>query len=438
MELPIRSLDDVRSTTRLVVSLLFVIMLGHFPVEGITEFLLPEDVPFWEEFFFEAIVLATITGYLAWVTIVRPLRSAAADEHRGRQAREAELRGEAERQRFDATVHRALEMVETEAETLTVLQRAVAERVPGRSATLLLADSSDSHLTEAVQVAGGDVGPRCCTVEEPRRCPAIRHSRAQHFADSRAIDACPHLRSDEHVSAVCVPMNAAGRAVGVLHSPAPPSHEADQTTIVDLERLVVQTGARLGLLRVVERTTLQAATDPLTGLMNRRVVEERAADLLRRHGALAVAVADLDNFKVLNDTYGHETGDRALRLFATTLAQSVRQVDLTSRYGGEEFLLVFPDLSASAAADVLRRCQEELLVRLGATNVPGFTASYGVADTSQSTDLATLVSLADAAMFRAKRSGRDGIVVASEVAAQTGAGDLSDEDVQRSAAASQA
>jgi diguanylate cyclase (GGDEF)-like protein len=230
-------------------------------------------------------------------------------------------------------------MVETEAETMTVLHRAFAQRVPDRSATLLLADSSDSHLTEAMQVANGPIEGRRCSVQEPRRCPAIRHSRAQHFRDSEAVDACPHLHSE---------------------------HDA------------------------------AAATDPLTGLMNRRVVEERAAGPLHRQLPVAVAMADLDHFKVLNDTYGHEAGDRALRLFASTLAASLRQHDLASRYGGEEFLLVFPDLSARAVADVLRRCQEELMVRLGAANVPGFTASYGVADTSQSTDLATLVSLATA------------------------------------------
>jgi diguanylate cyclase (GGDEF)-like protein len=210
-------------------------------------------------------------------------------------------------------------------------------------------------------------------------------------------------------------LNAAGRAVGVLHSPAPTADEVASSTITDLERLVTQAGARLGLMRIVERTTLQAATDPLTGLMNRRVVEERAAGLLHRQLPVAVAMADLNHFKVLNDTYGHEAGDRALRLFASTLAASLRQHDLASRYGGEEFLLVFPDLSARAAADVLRRCQEELMVRLGAANVPGFNASYGVADTSQSTDLATLVSLADSALFTAKREGRDRIVISAEV-----------------------
>lgn len=77
---------------------------------------------------------------------------------------------------------------------------------------------------------------------------------------------------------------------------------------------------------------------------------------------------------------------------------------------------------APAAADVLRRCQEELMVRIGASNVPGFTASFGVADTSQATDLATLVSLADSALFTAKREGRDRIVVSDELADGAGGG----------------
>ena len=97
-------------------------------------------------------------------------------------------------------------------------------------------------------------------------------------------------------------------------------------------------------------TQLQASTDTLTGLLNRRSFSERVAAVPAHLYPVAVAMADLDHFKTLNDTYGHETGDRALRLFARVLRDSLRTSDVASRYGGEEFAIAFPDCSAVDAS----------------------------------------------------------------------------------------
>ena len=131
-----------------------------------------------------------------------------------------------------------------------------------------------------------------------------------------------------------------------------------------LEALATQAGARLGMLRVMEATHLQAATDPLTGLLNRRSFENKVQDLLRRREPFTLAMGDLDHFKVLNDTHGHDAGDRALRLFSRTMREAVRTGDLVSRYGGEEFVIAFPGLSVEAAARALGRIQEQLVLAL--------------------------------------------------------------------------
>ena len=104
-------------------------------------------------------------------------------------------------------------------------------------------------------------------------------------------------------------------------------------------------------------TQLQASTDNLTGLLNRRTLENRCRRPAQRATPFALAMADLDHFKELNDTYGHETGDRALRLFAETLRASCATEDLLCRHGGEEFAIVLPDCTrpdAHAALEAVR------------------------------------------------------------------------------------
>jgi diguanylate cyclase (GGDEF)-like protein len=162
----------------------------------------------------------------------------------------------------------------------------------------------------------------------------------------------------------------------------------------------------------MEKTHLQAATDPLTGLLNRRSVENHVRDLIQRRVPFAVAMGDLDHFKALNDRHGHDAGDRALRLFARTVLRSLRADDLVARFGGEEFVIVFPDRTAEGAAAGLERLREELIIELAAGSVPGFTCSFGVADTSDAAELEELLGTADSALFRAKRAGRNRVVVA--------------------------
>lgn len=141
--------------------------------------------------------------------------------------------------------------------------------------------------------------------------------------------------------------------------------------------------------------------------------------MLQRGEAFAIAMGDLDHFKPLNDTHGHEAGDRALRLFARTLRSSVRSEDLVCRFGGEEFVVVLPRRSASEAADVLRRVQEELLVAINQANLPPFTASYGVTDSHQAGTLEELLRVADLNLFQAKREGRNRIILDSSTPPET-------------------
>jgi diguanylate cyclase (GGDEF)-like protein len=127
----------------------------------------------------------------------------------------------------------------------------------------------------------------------------------------------------------------------------------------------------------------------------------------------SIAMADLDHFKVLNDTHGHEAGDRALQLFSHVLRSSLRPEDVVARYGGEEFVVLLPSTDMEGALTVLQRLQRDLEKEVAMSSTPPFTASWGLTDSSAASTFAELVAVADSAMYGAKRSGRNCIMVDS-------------------------
>jgi len=351
-----------------------------------------------------------VLGGLELFFVGRPLQRSIKVAHERSRSREGKLRAEASRQQFEGRLARALDMAQDEAAALDVVDRALSLAAPDHPAELLLADSSRAHL---VRSAGR--GDRACWVESPRDCVAVRRGQTLTFADSEELDSCPHLRhrGGGACSAVCVPVNVLGNTVGVLHTVGPRMEPPTQEVSMRLEVISTQAGARIGMIRALQRSEIQAATDPLTGLLNRRSVEDRVYSLMREDRPFAVAMADLDSFKMLNDTHGHEAGDRALRVFAATLKTSLRPGDYAARYGGEEFLLVFPDCSAEQARTAVERLREELALSINQGGSPVFTASFGVADLSHGPTLDAILKHADDALLQAKRDGKNRVLVAA-------------------------
>jgi diguanylate cyclase (GGDEF)-like protein len=352
----------------------------------------------------ECAVIACVSGILMWPLVLRP--------------REAALRADRNAQEFDARLHRALEMAGTEDGAYVVARRAVAGLVPDQSSRLMLADSSEAHLKVAVEHAAPH-GLAGCGVVAPHDCPAIRKGQTAVFPDDGRLDACPWLagRSESGASAVCVPVSTIGRSIGVLHVPGTLEQLPDRRSITMLEAVAEQVGGRIGTLRVMEQTHLQAATDPLTGLLNRRSLENQAQELLRGSVPFSLAMGDLDHFKKLNDTHGHDAGDRALRQFARVMRSVLRAEDIVSRFGGEEFVVVLPALDSASATSVLQRVQEQLLVTVASGSMPPFTVTFGIAQSDDAASLEELIRLADVALFRGKREGRNRIVSHADVPA---------------------
>lgn len=364
----------------------------------------------WSSFVTRGVTFALLGSAAIYLTSARPIRAALRAQQQAIEQHERSLQRQNEQHRFTTRLQSAFEMAESDHDSFAVVADAVHDVCDG-PAELLLADSSRAHLR---RVASSEGGPGC-DVQTPWSCPAVRRSRTLSFDDSTALDACPHLRrrGDAGCSALCVPVTVLGTPMGVLHTTGEQGSAPTSELRHQLESLAEQAGSRIGVLRAMAASQLQASTDPLTGLLNRRSLEEQLASLQSRGSAFAVAFLDLDHFKDLNDTFGHETGDRALRSVARMLSAGVRPDDLVCRYGGEEFVVVLPGLSAFDAEAVIERIRSELADAVLAGEVPPFTVSTGLADSGSGSSPAEVIRRADEAMFAAKQAGRDRTVRAS-------------------------
>ncbi len=223
-------------------------------------------------------------------------------------------------------------------------------------------------------------------------------------------------RPDKGTDRIEVPLTAGPVNFGSLMLFGESFDDEDRMTGVSIASHAVVALDNARLHRIVER---QALVDGLTGLANRRQCEETLASELARverfGGSLALVVADLDWFKDVNDRYGHPAGDAVLRDFAVLLQETLRDVDLAGRWGGEEFLLILPGTDVGGGAQVAERIRLGLAGRIALASEGApmpVTASFGVAATPPATTAAELFSAADAALYEAKRNGKNRVETA--------------------------
>jgi diguanylate cyclase (GGDEF)-like protein len=173
-------------------------------------------------------------------------------------------------------------------------------------------------------------------------------------------------------------------------------------------------------VRNEERLLDLSIRDPLTGIFNRRRVLERLGELMARYARggepISVALFDIDRFKSINDGYGHQAGDQAIRDFAAILHAGVREYDVVGRYGGEEFLAILDGSDAASSAAVVERILATLRSHVTVHDEAGirFTVSAGIACSSElersTLSEGALLGLADARLYCAKEVGRDRVV----------------------------
>jgi diguanylate cyclase len=182
--------------------------------------------------------------------------------------------------------------------------------------------------------------------------------------------------------------------------------------VVQAEREIADLKAEL------QEAHTQVQVDQLTQVLNRRGLDEsfaRESARSDRHGApLCVVMIDVDNFKSVNDRYGHQAGDAALVHIASTLRRTLRPVDVVARYGGEEFAVLLPDSDEHAALAAISRVQRVLRTTLPQSGLPmrGLTFSAGIARRERGEFQAETISHADAALLDAKEAGKNRVFLA--------------------------
>jgi diguanylate cyclase (GGDEF)-like protein len=304
-------------------------------------------------------------------------------------------------------------------EAMDVSQQSLASLLPDVAGTVYLLRPS-LNLVEARMQWGRSVVPGAAMLA-PDDCWALRRGQSHAVRDVHHATICAHCElpaPDQAASTLCMPLAAQGETLGFLHLAG-----AGESAVRDVEVATTaseQLSLALSNLRLQESLRLQSIRDPLTGLYNRRylmeALERELARCGRRQLPLTVMMLDVDHFKRFNDAHGHDGGDALLTSFARLLQAHCRGDDIACRFGGEEFTLIFPEMGASGAvekAEAIRAATENLRVQHLREPLSPVTVSIGTAGFPADGTLADdLIRTADAALYRAKRDGRNRAVAA--------------------------
>lgn len=287
--------------------------------------------------------------------------------------------------------------------------------------------ASSRDLVEAVAVWGEPA-----LVERsfpPGDCWALRRGRVHQFGQESPILACPHLGEARPRYAMCVPMMAQGEALGILYLDSGrkeqggreiPSKEVREAQLRLARTLAEHIGLALANLNLREVLRSQSIRDSLTGLFNRRYMEESLERELRRASrkqcSLGVMMIDIDHFKTFNDSFGHDAGDAVLRELAKIFKAQFRGEDIVCRYGGEEFTIILPDATLQGTqerAEQLREVAKNAIAQYRGQALDHVTLSIGVSSYPEKGLVAeALLRAADSALYRAKEDGRDRVILA--------------------------
>ncbi len=314
----------------------------------------------------------------------------------------------------------------TEEEMYNVVVSVCEELFPLGSGGLYMMDVSQPILN--LVASWGNLPPDIQTFGLDE-CWSFLHGKVYAVEDLNTEPLCVHLHSFLENGYLCVPIRTSDQILGILHvcfdqnesdySNEEYKHKIESKQMV-ITRVMENYAISLVNLRLREALRMEAIRDPLTDLYNRRYMEEslkREALRAKRHGtSVGIIMLDIDHFKHLNDTYGHEAGDIVLQELGALLRRHIRYEDIACRYGGEEFLLIMPKAPLKIVkqrAEELRILVKDLLRIRWQAKILAITISIGVAAfPNHGYNVKDVVNAVDTALYQAKARGRDQVVVA--------------------------
>ena len=309
-------------------------------------------------------------------------------------------------QRFGA----ALAATHDVASLLEIVVDSAVQLARAQGARLLVADEGTDVLVE--QLRRGDLGAAAGLLDAP-----VRYGEG---IEGRALQTRQAVIGDEPAPLLAAPLVAEERVLGLLTLVGDPERPFGRDDAERVGSLVGQGAVAIENARLHRLIQKQAKTDPLTQLLNRREFEEQLArevERAQRFGTpVGLVVLDLDDFKLINDRFGHLAGDGVLKAAASAIRQCTREIDQPARWGGEEFAVILPHTGLDGAA----RLAERLRQAIGERQIPTpdgrsvrVTASFGVAALPGSgTTQVELTAAADDAVYRSKRAGKNRVSLA--------------------------
>jgi diguanylate cyclase (GGDEF)-like protein len=292
---------------------------------------------------------------------------------------------------------------------LDVVLRSAMQVARARGGRLLVTDEVSGVLVEQLRAGETESAAPLLDVE----------TRAPEGVEGRALqDLTPVIGSDP-IDALAAPLVTEASVLGLLTLVAPDGGTFDEQAARAVGALAGQGAVAIENARLHRLIQKQARTDGLTSLANHREFQEQLAHEVERAQRFGVPVGlvllDLDDFKMINDQYGHLAGDNVLKAVSGALRGAIRDIDQASRYGGEEFAVILPHTTVEGATRLAERLRQAIAERVASApdgRQIRITASFGVAGLpSHAATQVELIATADAALYRAKQSGKNRVAV---------------------------
>lgn len=275
-----------------------------------------------------------------------------------------------------------------------------------------------NRVTDILRYGKATTDDQVCIDENLNQCKVIITNQP-FIKIGKDSFSCPFYKIEENYSYACMNIMSAGKVIAVVNMLAKSEEIFNEEKIKFIQKVINSFSPFVSNLRLLNLTKELSIKDPLSGLYNRRFVYEffdkKTQESHRKGEKIGVLIMDIDNFKKLNDTYGHNLGDFVIKKVSETILKSIRSMDVAGRWGGEEFIVIIPSIHTRELvvniAERIRRNVESQKVYTDEGKFVGVTVSIGISIfPDDGEDLDTVIKKADEKLYIAKNSGKNTVI----------------------------